>query len=805
MYNFNMEFLKKTKTVIFDDLHGSYVISSFDLAYNISKIIDLVNPELSNHHHRVAYISAAIASCCGLSNERISNTVIAALIHDIGVMLESEFKELSKFEVSENTKLNHSNVGAFLIDKVDNFKHLSNIISKHHLPYNKFPDTEDEALIIHLADRIDILLKRGVPAYYQRNNVKEMISSQTGKYFKPEHVDVFMSLYEKESFWLDIEASDKDKLLKKYLNFETLVMDKNDILAFTNFLSHIIDFRCSFTATHSAGVASVASKIGELFELPDYMVTNLKIAGYLHDMGKLAINPYIINKNGQLSIDERIEIKKHTYYTFYALNSMDIFENVKEWAAFHHEYLDGTGYPFHLKADRLDLGSRIMTVADIYTALSEDRPYRKGMDRIKIKETLLNMARSGKIDAEVVNVLVKNVDEIENVRKLTQLVASQKYHEFKNILFISSNNLEPDANDLYLTYNNIKNKIGDVLNIIHFEEIINSIDDLILILNKERRIVFANSKVLNYFNKPLHQIIDRKVGELFDCINGTEDQCGTTEFCKNCSANNSIKQALLGMNSLTQCSIEKQNHEITNFNISTIPIKTDRGDFVLFILKDIDKLDNYIINNNFYSDVINIVDNTYSILEAYKSNAITLDTDLLEILSNNISLIYQEIETQRFISLAERNNLHTHFEKFPVSFIEKNLKNIFSTTKDVNFEFSKEIDEIFTDKIILNRIIINLVKNAVEAGNEPRNIKIRFSGDSKNYRISVHNPEYIPEDIQKKIFKDIFTTKKDGNGLGTYCVKLLTERYLAGKVSFISNEQFGTTFFVEFPNIANML
>lgn len=203
--------------------------------------------------------------------------------------------------------------------------------------------------------------------------------------------------------------------------------------------------------------------------------------------------------------------------------------------------------------------------------------------------------------------------------------------------------------------------------------------------------------------------------------------------------------------------------------------------------------------------MINIVDNTYSILEAYKSNAITLDTDLLEILSNNISLIYQEIETQRFISLAERNNLHTHFEKFPVSFIEKNLKNIFYTTKDVNFEFSREIDEIFADKIILNRIIINLVKNAVEAGDEPRNIKIRFSGDSKNYRISVHNPEYIPEDIQKKIFKDIFTTKKDGNGLGTYCVKLLTERYLAGKVSFISSEQFGTTFFVEFPNIANML
>ncbi len=800
-----MDFFKKNQTLIFDDLHGSYVISSFDLAYNISKIIDLINPDLSNHHHRVAYISAAIATAYGLDKKRVTDTVLAALIHDIGVMLESEFRELTKFDITEATKLNHSNVGAFLINKIHTFRHLSDIISKHHLPYNKFPDTEDESLIIHLADRIDILLKRGTPAYYQRSEVKNLVIQYSGKYFKPEHVDAFLSIFDREFFWLDIEAPDKDKILKKYFSFDTLILDKEEILSFTNFLSHIIDFRCSFTATHSAGVASVASKIGELFELPKYMVTNLKIAGYLHDLGKLAINPYIINKNGQLSIDERTEIKKHTYYTFYALNSMDIFENIKEWAAFHHEFLDGSGYPFHLTADRLDLGCRIMTVADIYTALSEDRPYRKGMERTKTIETLQSMVKLGKIDPEIVNIVIKNFEEIENTRKLSQLVVSQKYQEFKNILLINNIRYDSESTENFMTYSQLKENIGEVLNIIHFEEIINNIDDLVLILNGERKIVYANKKVLNFFNKPLESILNKKPGELFDCINGSEDRCGTTQFCKNCSGNSAIKQAMKGVFTIDQCKIEKQNHEYVQFNISTVPIKTDKGDFVLFILKDIDEQNKNLMDKIFYHDIINVVGTTYSLLDAYKKGLLKINSDLLDILSSNISLIYQEIESQRFLSLAQQNSIHTHFEEFPVSFIQKNIKNIFSMIEHVRFEFKSDIENIFSDKILLNRIVINMVKNAIEAGNQEKTVKIRFSGDEKTYKISVHNPEYIPEEIQSKIFKETFTTKKDGNGLGTYCMKLLTERYLGGKVYFISTMEHGTTFFIEFPNLSNLL
>ncbi|MCX8083359.1 MAG: HD domain-containing protein [Calditerrivibrio sp.] len=795
----------KDRTTYSNDLIGSYVISIFDLAYNISKIVDLVNPDLSNHHHRVAYISAAIASEYGLDNKKITDTIIAALIHDIGVMLESEFRELSKFDNGEATRYNHSNVGAFLVNKLDSFKHLSDIISKHHLPWNKFPETEDEALIIHLADRIDILLKRGTPAYYQRKEVKEIITSYKNRFFKPEHVDAFLSLYDKEFFWLDLEAPDKDRILKRYFLFDTIILSKDEILSFTNFLSHIIDFRCSFTATHSAGVASVASKLGELMNLPEDMVINLKIAGYLHDLGKLAINPYIINKNGQLSIDERTDIKKHTYYTFYCLNSMDIFENVKQWAAFHHEFLDGSGYPFHLTAERLDIGCRIMTVADIYTALSEDRPYRPGLPTSKALEIIENFASSGKIDHSIVKTLKNNIDEIENIRKLSQLVVTQKYLEFKNILMLSNVSNSSEDHQQYKTYSEIKNNLGQVINIIHFEEVINNIDDMILILDTDRRIIFVNRRVLEYFNKPLDQILNKKPGELFDCIHGNDDQCGTTIFCKNCKGNTAINNAIKGIYSISTCEIKTNRSDTMKFNISTVPIKTDKGEYIMYILKGFDEQNRKIMDKIFYHDLINVVGTTYSLLEAYKKGHLKMNADLLDILSNNIGLAYQEIEAQRFLTMAQQNNITTHFDDFSTHFIINNIKSIFSHINHITFEFICEVDRIFADKILLNRIVMNMVKNAIEASNIEKTITVKFYGDDKFFRVSVHNPEYIPEDIQKKIFKEVFTTKKEGNGLGTFCIKLLTEKYLGGHCSFISTLEYGTTFIVEFPNISKLV
>lgn len=126
------------------------------------------------------------------------------------------------------------------------------------------------------------------------------------------------------------------------------------------------------------------------------------LAGALHDIGKVAIGNEILEKPGRLTDDEFATMKHHAAYTYYILSEIDDFDELRDWAAFHHERLDGSGYPFGKKASELNTQERIMACVDIYQALTEDRPYKKGMSHEKSCEILKDMADKGWLDTYVV-------------------------------------------------------------------------------------------------------------------------------------------------------------------------------------------------------------------------------------------------------------------------------------------------------------------------------------------------------------------------------------------------------------------
>ncbi len=109
--------------------------------------------------------------------------------------------------------------------------------------------------------------------------------------------------------------------------------------------------------------------------------------------------------------------------------------------------------------------------------------------------------------------------------------------------------------------------------------------------------------------------------------------------------------------------------------------------------------------------------------------------------------------------------------------------------------------EILTDKTLLRRIILNLLKNAVEASNLGSQIIISSSKTDGINEIKVHNEQVMPEEVRLQVFKRSFSTKGKGRGLGTYSIKLLTEKFLKGKVSFISEEGYGTEFTIQIPDL----
>ena len=189
----------------------------------------------------------------------------------------------------------------------------------------------------------------------------------------------------------------------------------------------MIDFKSPFTATHTTGVSASAKIISELFGLTESEVRNMEIAGNFHDLGKLTIPNSILDKPAKLTKDEFAIIKCHTYYSYQVINSIQGLETIAEWAAYHHENLNGNGYPFHYSANELTIGSRIMMVADIYTAISEDRPYRKGMSKDEIFKILSDATAKNNLDSRIVETLFDNFDEINEQIRAIQLASNEFY------------------------------------------------------------------------------------------------------------------------------------------------------------------------------------------------------------------------------------------------------------------------------------------------------------------------------------------------------------------------------------------
>jgi len=423
-------------------LKTNFITSSFDIAYALSRALDLVNPLINNHHQRVAFIAGCISKEAGYSDKETESVILASLLHDIGVVVESEFHELASIEGGYENELCHVLVGAYLLQDLNLFKDLSMLVKYHHTPYSakKNPLAENEkqpelSQIICLADRIDILLDRSMSTLDQRQFVADKIKPMSGYKFNPRHVDAFLRLADREHFWFDIEEQEKFRLIKYSFKFQHINMDLDSILETAKLLSRIIDFRCIFTSTHSAGVAAVAYKIARLGGMEETECKSAMIAGYLHDIGKLAISSEILYKDGKLNEEEKRVLRKHPYYTYTILNTFQIFDTIKNWAAFHHEHLDGSGYPFHISGEKLDKGCRIVAIADIFTALTENRPYRNAFTKEQLLSLLREMSENNQIDPELVKTVAENYEEINQTRIDQQANSAAEFERFKDSIF----------------------------------------------------------------------------------------------------------------------------------------------------------------------------------------------------------------------------------------------------------------------------------------------------------------------------------------------------------------------------------
>lgn len=157
-------------------------------------------------------------------------------------------------------------------------------------------------------------------------------------------------------------------------------------------------------------MSRVALLFGRLSGLDDETCALLEIAGLLHDLGKLRVADEILDKPDRLEPSERFVINTHSFETYQILHRIPGFDDIAAWASYHHEEPDGSGYPFHLHAADMPLPARIMRVADIFQAMVQNRPYRRGLKRDEARSFMRGLAEDGRIDADVASVLDVNFD-----------------------------------------------------------------------------------------------------------------------------------------------------------------------------------------------------------------------------------------------------------------------------------------------------------------------------------------------------------------------------------------------------------
>jgi putative nucleotidyltransferase with HDIG domain len=405
-----------------------------DIITSLAHSIDMVSSFVHQHHLRVALIAEAIADAAEWSEQQKRRLILAAVLHDLGAVSSSEKAELVLMDVLEDHP--HAALGAGMLVDFPYFEEIVPIIRYHHHYWHDGVELHDqtcivpeESYLLHLADRIEISIDPSIWILDQVDTVRAKIQALSGSVFKPALVEAFLRASEHDAFWLRLDGSEMTALLQRTLAHEPPVnvdIDLLESLAFT--FSHIIDFRSKFTATHSAGVAAVAYTLAKFKSFPDEKCRKLRIAGYLHDIGKIAVPSELLDKADKLTVKEFNRMKAHAYYTNSILSELNVLADICAWASNHHEKVDGSGYPFGLDGHSLSEEARIMTYADIFTALREDRPYRKSMSLSDTMVALVAMLQPTENDS-VYHILCQHLDEIDEARLLAQQKARSTYQQ----------------------------------------------------------------------------------------------------------------------------------------------------------------------------------------------------------------------------------------------------------------------------------------------------------------------------------------------------------------------------------------
>jgi len=392
----------------------------------IQKTLNSIDDRLVNHGEQVAYIMLCILKeHGGYSKEEILRICTVSIFHDIGAYKTTERDTL--LQLDSSTSNDHSVYGSLFIRYFSPLGDLSKVILGHHIFVQDLAnlsviDIPKEALLLGLCDYISIInLTLG--------HVQESyLLSKKDRYF-PEHISLFIKANKKYNFTQKLNSGSYMEELYDFLGNRLVTRD--EIISYARMLTYSIDFRSEHTVRHTILVEAISFQLAKLCGFDDEKLTKIKIAAALHDIGKMSIPIEILEKPDKLTSDEFEIMKQHCIIGYNILSDLNI-DDIRDIATFHHEKLDGSGYPFGLTARDLSTEARIVAISDILSALIGSRSYKESFPKEKTISILKNMVQDNKIDADLVDLAINNYDFIISEATIESSALMNTYNNLMN-------------------------------------------------------------------------------------------------------------------------------------------------------------------------------------------------------------------------------------------------------------------------------------------------------------------------------------------------------------------------------------
>ena len=340
-----------------------------------------------------------------------------------------------------------------------------------------------------------------------------------------------------------------------------------------------------------------------------------------------------------------------------------------------------------------------------------------------------------------------------------------------------------------------------------------SVSGMLAILNSRRQILALNSELIEMLGVgPPEQVFGLRPGAAVECVHAAEgpDGCGTSEYCATCGAAVAIVTAL-GFSEPVEriCALRarQDDREVDIcLRVRAAPLRIGGERCVMLFLRDItDAWNRAALERIFFHDINNQLGGLMAasaLLEAHGA-----DLELVRSIHRSSRRLSREVAVQAGLFAGDRVTLQVTLEEVPVQRVLDEVEDLFTlypvaSDRTLLVVRPEGIPTLRTDEALLQRVLANMVTNAMEASDPGDRVELRAEAERDVVEFCVWNRRAINDAVALRIFQRNFTTKDgEGRGLGTFSMKLIGERYLGGDVGFHSDEAEGTRFWIRLPTV----